>query len=410
MALGLNVRLTRLSVENVRSLDRLSIEIEEGINVFLGPNGTGKTTVIESIYFALTGRSCRTNNVREIIKHGQQYFRIELDLYINEKKKVIKATLDRAMKKVHLLNENSIDSSISGVLPSVAAFVPDKLEVVKGGPGIRRAHLDTFADALCPAYGDVRSGYARVLAQRNALIAWSSDAKESSVWDSQLSQKALDLTSMRRKALERVGIIFSKYANNLGLDGDTKATYRPSTMFESKEEYERHFAENINQDIARGFTTTGPHRDDFKLQFNNKDIRKYGSRGEQRIALLALLLAERDVIKTENNCEYILLLDDVLSELDYSRRQLLVKELASDGQSIITTVSSSEVPEGTKYQAHDMENLKHYNSGSICISDRSLDGCPEKHTLRHPERPEGVRDLASLLSNKPDSSPPRGSE
>ena len=347
--------IDRLSIRNVRSLESLEIELGEGITVLFGPNGVGKTSVIESIFYALTGRSCRTKNIREIIKNGEDNFRVEIEINWDGKIKLVEAALDRAMNKVHLLDGDEIKSFSDGIhLPRVEAFVPDKLEIVKGGPGTRRVHLDSFASVLSKSYADVRSRYVGVLAQRNALISRGVRRDGLGAWNTQLAGTALELTSMRHSAVSTVEKSYKKYAKKLGLTGESDIEYRPSVRCSSQKEYELHYAEKTEQDLERGFTTTGPHRDDIKFIHGGKDVRKYGSQGEQRTTLLALLLAEREVVMDKYENEYVLLLDDVLSELDREKRELLLKELETGGQSVITTVDIDEVPTKTTFKSYSI--------------------------------------------------------
>ncbi len=347
--------IDRLSVRNVRSLESLEIKLEEGITVVCGPNGVGKTSIVESIFYALTGRSCRTNNIREVIRRGESHFRVEIDIRDGGRYKRVEAALDRAMKRLHLLDGNEIEPLSNGNhLPRVEAFVPDKLEIVKGGPGARRVHLDSFASVLSGSHRGVRSRYAEVLAQRNALISRGVSQDQIGAWDKQLAKAAFELTSMRHDAVSAVESSYQKYANKLGLSEKSGVEYRPSARYSSQREYEIHYAENIEQDFERGFTTTGPHRDDIRFMLGGKNVRKYGSQGEQRTALLALLLAEREVVVEQHEAEYVLLLDDVLSELDRSRRELLLKELETGGQSLITTVDIDEVPRGMTFRSYEI--------------------------------------------------------
>lgn len=344
--------IDRLSIRNVRSLESLEIKLGEGITVLCGPNGIGKTSVVESIFYTLTGRSCRTKNIREIIKKGESNFRVEIDINWNGKTKKVEAALDRAMNKVHLLDGYEIKSFSDGIhLPRVEAFIPDKLEIVKGGPGTRRVHLDSFASVLSGSYKNVRSTYAEVLVQRNALISRGVRQDEIGVWNVQIAKAALELTNMRAEAVSAVEDSYKKYAKKLGLAEQSDIEYRPSMQYLSQRDYELHYAEKIEQDLERGFTTTGPHRDDIRFTYSGKDVRKYGSQGEQRTTLLALLLAEREVVMDKHDADYVLLLDDVFSELDRSRRELLLEELETGGQSVITTVDIEEVPRSTSFKS-----------------------------------------------------------
>jgi DNA replication and repair protein RecF len=233
--------------------------------------------------------------------------------------------------------------------PLVSVFMPDRLELVKGPPGVRRAHLDQFVAALWPARTVARRSYAQALAQRNALLGRIRSGRATrqtlSAWDLELAGHGLALMRDRAEAVRTTTASFERYARELGLGGGPTIEYRPRSKAGTPEELAGELAARLDGDLERGFTGHGPHRDDLLLAREGRELRAYGSQGQQRLALLALLLAEREVISTVRPSPPVMLLDDVMSELDHDRRRALIDVLrAGAGQAVITTTDVEHVP------------------------------------------------------------------
>ncbi|MGI8903966.1 MAG: DNA replication/repair protein RecF, partial [Solirubrobacteraceae bacterium] len=233
--------------------------------------------------------------------------------------------------------------------PLVSVFMPDRLELVKGAPSLRRAHLDQFVAASWPARVTTRRAYAQTLAQRNARIirvrSGAANRSSLSTWDARLAELGSALMSDRDAAVQTLVEPFARCCAELGLDGDPQLVYRPRSRAIEAEQLLAELTERIDGDLERGFTGHGPHRDDFGTVRDGRELRVYGSQGQQRLALLALLLAERDTIAHGRGAPPLMLLDDVMSELDAARRLALVGLLrAANGQSVITTTDCEHVP------------------------------------------------------------------
>ena len=232
--------------------------------------------------------------------------------------------------------------------PLVSVFLPDRLELVKGPPALRRSHLDQVVAALWPARSGTRKAYAAALGQRNALLARVRAGRASRAslpaWDAELARHGIALRADRARAVEALRAPFAEAAAELGLAGEASLEERPRARAQTEEALIADLAEGLDADLERGFTQRGPHRDDVVLQRDGRELRAYGSQGEQRIALLALLLAERAVLAAERDGAPLLLLDDVMSELDASRRERLVQRVRASGQAVITTTDLAHVP------------------------------------------------------------------
>jgi DNA replication and repair protein RecF len=236
------------------------------------------------------------------------------------------------------------------VRPLVSVFLPDRLELVKGPPALRRAHLDQLVAALWPARVPTRRAYGQTLAQRNALISQIRSGRGSrgllSTWDQQLAGYGVALMADRAAAVEAIADAFTRIAGELGLKTQPKVTYRPRSRAGTPQELAAELAERLDGDLERGFTGHGPHRDDLLLSHEGRELRVYGSQGQQRLALLSLLLAERTSLAAVRDAAPLLLLDDVMSELDGERRLALTTLLRESGQAVITTTDLEHVPGG----------------------------------------------------------------
>jgi len=351
------VRVLSVQLRDFRTYTRAEAGIGEGLTVVHGPNGAGKSNLLEALYYGCTARSPRTRNERELVRFGAQATRVAvrvLDGADAHELTVGFGTLADSAQPVKRMTadgapvERLLDVAIR---PLVSVFLPDRLELVKGPPAIRRAHLDQVVAAIWPPRADARRQYSRVLAQRNALLGRIRSGRASdatlSTWDRELAARALQLRDHRAAAVELLAVPFAQRAVQLGLAGQVTVEYRPRSRAADEEEFAAELRERLPGDLERGFTGHGPHRDELALVRDGRELRVYGSQGEQRLALLALLLAERAVLASERRRTPLMLLDDVMSELDAERRELLATELRAGGQSVIATTDLAHVPGAT---------------------------------------------------------------
>jgi DNA replication and repair protein RecF len=344
------MRVIALRARDFRGYQHVELELAAGLTVITGPNGAGKTNLLEALYFGCTGRSCRTSNEREVVRFGAEGTRVEVRALGEDGMHELAVGFEPGRPKRMTVDRAPVERLLdSEQRPLVSVFLPDRLELVKGAPSLRRAHLDQVVGALWPARVATRRSYAQALAQRNALIARiraGRGNRDSLVaWDAQLARHGFALMTDRARTLAELGPAFRRIAADLGLEGEAAAEYRPRSRAVSAEELARELQDRVDSDLERGFTGHGPHRDDIVLSRDSRELRAYGSQGQQRIALLALLLAERDAIAAARNVVPVMLLDDVMSELDRDRRGTLVDVLhGAGGQSVITTTDLEHVP------------------------------------------------------------------
>jgi DNA replication and repair protein RecF len=343
------VRVTRLSLRDFRSYERAELRLGDGLTVVAGRNGAGKTNLLEGIYFSSTGRSCRTANEREVVRFGAPLCRGELHTEDELGAHAIAVGFEPGEPK-RLSVDGAPVERLADVRarPLVAVFLPDRLELVVGAPALRRAHLDQVVAALWPARAGTRRAYAAALAQRNALVGAIRAGRASTAslpaWDAELARHGVALMRDRAEAVEGLRAPFRGHADALGLEGEAELAYRPRSSAATADALAAELAERTPGDLERGFTGHGPHRDELVFRRDGRELRAYGSRGQQRLGLLALLLAERAELSAERGAPPLMLLDDVMSELDASRRDRLVDVLRSAGQSVITTTELVHVP------------------------------------------------------------------
>ncbi len=348
------MRVVSVSLRDFRTYARAEAHLGEGITVLYGPNGAGKSNLLEALYFGCTGHALRTRNERELLRFGQQAMRVSVTVHDGSENHQLAVGYGVAAGEERPVKRMTCDGAgVERLLdvetrPLLGVFIPDRLELLKGSPAPRRAHLDRLVAALWPPRAATRHAYARALAQRNALLTGirSGRASRSTLptWDRELACHAIALREHRGSVVDLLREPFAARATQLGLSGEVTMRYRPRSRATDVEEFVVELHERLAAELERGYGSHGPHRDELVFLRDGRELRSYGSQGELRLALLALLLAERAVLADRRGRTPLLLLDDVMSELDAQRRELLAHELSDGGQSVIATTDLAHVP------------------------------------------------------------------
>ena len=340
-------RLARLivstvSLRNVRSYARLDLNLESGLVLVVGPNGAGKTNLLESLHVGTQGFSPRTRADAQLVRFGRDAARVALRGDRAGVPVELEVTLELGSGKRAAVNGARLRAA-EQLRSEVATlvFTPDRLVVVKGGPGARRAYFDRVLGRLSPARSGLSAEYGAAVGQRNAALRRVSQRLSSrealAPWNEQVSRLGAELVEGRTEAVELLRPRFRERAGELGLAAAELA-------YEGTAPTAAELEARTDRDLERGTTGIGPHLDDVGVLAGERDLRAFGSQGEQRLAVLALLLGEAELLEERRGVRPLLLLDDVLSELDPERRRILADRLRAGGQALVTSASANALP------------------------------------------------------------------
>ncbi len=345
-----NIRLI-----NFRNYLSLNIELNKKVNIFIGKNAQGKTNLLEAIYICATGRSFRTNRDKEIINFNKNEAYIGTQMNIERYEKFIEVKLEREKTKRIRVNKQELKNHkelYSGL--NIVIFSPDDLKLIKGGPGERRNFLDMEISQIKPVYNFNINRYNKILFQRNNLLRTNKFQSNINnlleIFDLQLAKIGTDIILERDRYIKELSKISNITHNKLTLcNEELQLNYLSNIeILDNKMEMEKRYLDKlkkyIQKDIEASSTQLGPHRDDILMTINNKDIKTYGSQGQQRTVVLSIKLAEVELIKGQRGVYPILLLDDVFSELDEERRKYLIKSF-QDMQTLITVTDAIDLKE-----------------------------------------------------------------
>jgi DNA replication and repair protein RecF len=332
-----------------RCYERVALELPPGLVGVVGPNGAGKTSLVELVHFACLGYSPRTSADAQLVRFGAEFLRAEATVVEPPAAPVRVALGYRPGEPKRVSVDGAPLRSVERLLARfpVLVFTPDRLRVVKGAPALRRAYFDRVLARVWPPLARSVGDYARALAQRNHLLrrlrAGAASPGALDPWDAALARSGAELAAARARLARRLCAPLRERLAELGDEGEEEPLRYETTAAGGESELLAALRQRRGRDIERGLTGTGPHHDDYRLVVAGRDLRHFGSQGEQRRALLALLLAEADVVREERDQAPLLLLDDVSSELDPGRRRLLLETLRPFTQALVTTTDDPEL-------------------------------------------------------------------
>jgi DNA replication and repair protein RecF len=329
-----------------RNIELLNMEFDEHVNIIYGDNAQGKTNILESLYVCATSKSHRGSKDREIIRFDRDEAHIKVTVEKNGTNYRIDMHLKKSRSKGIAVNGIPIKRAVElfGII-NIVFFSPEDLEIIKDGPAQRRRFMDMELSQLDKIYLNNLINYNKVIVQRNMLLKeiYFNPSKENldslDIWDIQMCSFGSGLIDRRAEFVNSLNDIIAEIHSRLSGGTETlRIMYEPCV---SAGELEKKIAENRERDIKFKCTNVGPHKDDLTFLVNGKDVRKYGSQGQQRTVALSLKLAEIELVKQIIHDTPILLLDDVLSELDSNRQNFLLDSIG-DIQTIVTCTGLEE--------------------------------------------------------------------
>ena len=350
--------IKEIKINNFRNYNNEKIKLNKNINIFYGENAQGKTNIIEAIFLSSIGKSFRAKKDNEMIKLNEENAIVEIEYEKSDRDGKIKIEIGN--KKNIYLNGIKIKklSELLGNL-NIVIFTPDDINILKGGPQNRRRFLDIMISQLRPNYMHILNLYLKTIEQRNKYLRQIKEEHKDEnlleIWDEKLAEYAVKIYEYRKefieKIIKKINIIHKNITN-----GEEQIELEYITECNNKEKYLQLLKERRKLDIIKGFTTKGIHRDDFVIYINKKEIKIFGSQGQNRTAMLSLKLAELQVIYDEIGEYPILLLDDFMSELDKTRRKNFLENI--EGTQVIITGTEKLDIENLKYLEYNVSNGK----------------------------------------------------
>ena len=341
--------IKRLQMLNYRNYNALDIELCPNVNVFMGDNAQGKTNILEAIYYCAFAKSHRTSKDKELINWNGEHAFISVDVGRERLDKRIDISILKDGKKSIRINKIKIKKigELFGNF-NVVMFSPEDLRIIKDSPGVRRKFIDMELCQLNPKYYYNLVQYNKVLNERNILLRNRNTSSEMlEIYDMQLVEFGYNIIRDRIKYIESL----NKYAEKIHSDitsGKEKINFKYISTIKDLENIKENFymllEKNRSKDCGRGITSIGPHRDDFFVYINDIDTKSYGSQGQQRTAVLTMKFSSLEIIKELTGEFPVLLLDDVLSELDFNRKKYILSTIGQI-QTVITCTGIEDLYE-----------------------------------------------------------------
>ena len=339
------MKVKRIEVINFRNLLPQVIDINEKCTLFYGDNGQGKTNILETVWLLSCGKSFRASQDKEMIAFDKEDGKVTLLCSDEIRENRFEALLHRNKRKEIFIDGEKItkNADLLGNLVTVL-FVPDHLSLIKGSPENRRRFLDISLCQQSRSYFNALKEYNKILEGRNSLLKQIAKREQPvellDVWDEALLQRNIKIVKARKEYIENLSPLCKKVQAEIsGGKEETQLSYQTNSIDENEIKYLLRDARE--QDLYTGSTSVGCHRDDMDIILNGTSLKKYGSEGQKRSAVISLKLAEGEILKEQMNISPVFLLDDVLSELDLNRREYILSKI-DKFQVIITDCTERE--------------------------------------------------------------------
>lgn len=363
--------ITEFTADGFKNLRNISISPSEGVNVIHGENAQGKTNLIEAIWILSGARSFRGTKEKDMVAFDGEFARLGLKLRDSSREQVIEAVISRNPRERKITLNGVKQRYLSGLFGALkcVVFTPEDLELSKGSPDNRRDFIDLCVSQIKPAYSKTVAKYENVLLQRNALLKnislGISSPADLDVWDEQMSRLGAYISVLKYQYTKKLSIFAKKLYDEISNYREDFSLGYLSTVYQSLEgredwsgemaaEYLEMLRRNRNEDIRVGFTSAGIHRDDVGVIINGSLAKDFGSQGQNRSAALAMKLGQAFILNEETSEMPVILLDDVLSELDKSRREFIISKL-SGMQVFITCCEPAGRLKGRRFEMKNGE-------------------------------------------------------
>ena len=347
------MRIKKIQAENFRNLENIKIEFSDGINIIYGNNAQGKTNIIEAIYVFSFGKSFRATKEIELLKFDKDYFLSKIDIIKKDRDTEMSFGFDKITNKKMIKINGVIQKKVSDIIGklNIVVFKPEDIKIVTDSPTIRRKYIDFVISSISKSYLDNITKYKKILEERNNLLKeikirfkgnkklLETDQNLLDVYDKLLSKLNIDIYNERNKIINKLNTyiydIHLKLTENYTKSENLHIKY-VSNVAEDIEKMYNNLSNSRLNDISKGYTSLGIHRDDYIISINSLDVSIYGSQGQKKSSIISLKLSELKVIEEVIGEKPVLLLDDYMSELDEKRR-LKFLDIIEDIQIIITT-------------------------------------------------------------------------
>lgn len=352
------MNITTIKLKNFRNYEEEIIELNKGINIFYGDNAQGKTNILESVFLCSIGKSFRSNKEKELIKLGENCAEIEINYNKSDREGRIKYNIsDKKQINVNGIKINKLSELIGNI--NTVMFSPDDIEILKGGPQKRRKFLNMMISQLRPSYIYNYNLYIKALEERNNYLRQIKNENKPEelleIWDEKLSEYAEIIYNYRNEFINKIKEKIEQIHYKITDEKEIIKIHYISD-FSDIYKFKNKLKNSRKNDIQKGYTTVGIHRDDFIIYINKKELSIYGSQGQYRTAILSLKLSELYTIYDEIGEYPILLLDDFMSELDDKRRKKLIENITET--QVLITGTNKIILENFKYNIYNVKEGK----------------------------------------------------
>ncbi len=355
-----NARLAHLDIHHLRNIANASLTSLGSLNIISGPNGSGKTSLLEAISLLSRGQSFRTSNINTLVQHHTQTMRVVGKLHDNDQR-MIPIGLERSAHKTLIKVEGAKLQKVSDLVRifPVQVISPESNVIIESGPKFRRQIMDWGVFHVEHNYIEIWKNYLRALKQRNMLLHQHAGPSLLRPWDRQLVDTGLILHQARQAYVNLLEIQFADVCEKLIDFGQIQLEYKPG--WGKKSSYPEALEASLKDDLAYGHTRVGPHRSDLRITVNNRPVEQVASRGQKKLIIYALKLAQLATISGSNGVGCSLLVDDIAAELDWENRSRLLAYIGTQPyQVFITTTELKLLPDFSS-----VSRLFHVKHGNI---------------------------------------------